>query len=320
MIGIIGAGRFGTALALSLAGAGREVRLWGRDDARMSQMRAARQSPYFAQPLPERLAPVSALCTLRGAQAILLVIPAQALRGFLAATPDLPLAPYVLCAKGVERGTGALQSEVLRDFAPQADLAVLSGPGFADELCAGKPTALTLASEDPALAQRLQRLLSAPNLRLYRAHDVTGVQLGGALKNIIAIACGIAIGAGLGESARAALMTRGFAEMRRIAMALGAEAETLTGLSGFGDLVLTACSPLSRNFSHGLEIGRLGGLPEAAAGTIEGVASAAAVAEDAVKRGLDLPITQAVARITKGALSPNAALAALLTRPLKEED
>jgi glycerol-3-phosphate dehydrogenase (NAD(P)+) len=302
MIGVIGAGAFGTALATVEARAGRAVTLWSR------------RAPARA---PEGVAATCDLAALAGAEALLLVLPAQATGPFLAAhAAVLPPAPLVLCAKGIEAGTLRLQSEIAAAAPPGRKLAVLTGPGFAAEIAAGLPTALTLACADPALGPALQRALATPRLRLYLTDDMIGAQLGGALKNVTAIACGAAEGAGLGQSARAALMTRGFAEIARLAAALGARTETIAGLSGLGDLALSCASALSRNFALGLALGRGRPLP---GGTVEGVATARAACELGARRGVDLPIAAAVADALDGRLTVAAAMEALLARPLKEE-
>ena len=249
---------------------------------------------------------------------LLLAVPMQALAQVLR-----PLAPrlggrsLVACCKGVELGSGRLPDAVIRDTVPGARAAVLSGPSFAVDIAAGLPTALTLAASDEATATALQRSLSTPVLRLYRTTDLTGVGLGGALKNVIAIACGMAIGAGLGESARAALMTRGYAEIQRLALAHGARPETLAGLSGFGDLVLTCTSEKSRNYGFGLRLGQSGRTDTTA--TTEGIATARATAAMARAEGLDMPITAAIAAVLDGDWTVREAADALLARPLRPE-
>jgi glycerol-3-phosphate dehydrogenase (NAD(P)+) len=247
---------------------------------------------------------------------ILMVIPSQQLSGFLASN-DLPKScPLVLCAKGVEQETTRLQTVIARAHVPNP-LAVLTGPGFANDIAKGKPTAMTLACDNMILGRELQSELSTQNLRLYLTDDMVGAQLGGALKNVYAIGCGIVIGAGLGDSARAALMTRGFAEMTRLAAALGAKAETLTGLSGLGDLVLTATSPLSRNFSFGLNVGSGQGFETGA--TVEGIATAQAVCALADNHNVEMPIAQTVAQVLGGRLTVTQGLDQLMSRPLKKE-
>ncbi len=296
-IGIIGAGAFGSALAVAYGHSGLDVALW------------ARAKP-FERNYPPTVSHVSNLEDLAGSEAILLVLPAQKTGVFLEEN-TLPDAPLVLCAKGIDAGSGLLQSQIAAAHC-KAHLSVLTGPGFANEIAAHLPTALTLAGGNAAQ----QALLSTDRLRLYRTDDLIGAQAGGALKNVIALACGMAIGAGLGESARAALLTRGFAEMQRLGVALGARAETFQGLSGLGDLALTCASAQSRNFAQGLAFGRGNGHT---GGTVEGLATAQVAAELAIKLGVEAPITAAVAEVVAGRASLGEAMEALLARPLKEE-
>ncbi len=311
MIGVIGAGAFGSALAAVETRAGRAVTLWGRN-ADPRELEARR-----GVAMPEGLRVSDDLAALAGAEVLLLVLPAQVTAGFLARhAGELPAVPIVLCAKGIATADFRLQSEIAQAALPGRALAVLTGPGFADEIARDLPTALTLACAEPGLGRSLQRLLSTPRLRLYLTDDVTGAQLGGALKNVVAIACGMVEGAGLGHSARAALMTRGFAEMVRLAVAMGARAETLAGLSGLGDLSLTCNSRQSRNFA----LGRALGLGEARpGGTVEGVATARAACQLGAAHGVELPIAAAVADVLDGTLTLGEAIGALLARPLKEE-
>jgi len=310
VIGVIGAGAFGTALAIAEGLAGREVVLWARDPAA-----AGARLPGAA--LPPGLRRTGDLGALAGAEALLLVLPAQATGGFLAARgAALPEGPLVLCAKGIDAASLRLQSEIAAAALPDRPLAVLTGPGFAAEIAAGLPTALTLACADPGLGRRLQAALSTPRLRLYLSDDVVGAQLGGALKNVVAIACGLVDGARLGHSARAALMTRGFAEMTRLAAALGARPETLAGLSGLGDLSLTCNSGLSRNFALGQALGAGKRRP---GGTVEGVATARAACELGLRRGVELPVAAAVADVLDEGMTVGDAMEALLARPLREE-
>ena len=229
---------------------------------------------------------------------------------------ELPDAPLVVCAKGVDARGQRLQTGIAAVYLPGRALAALTGPGFAAEIAAGLPTALTLACADPDLGRELQALLSTRRLRLYLTDDLTGAQLGGALKNVVAIACGIAEGARLGHSARAALMTRGFAEMTRLAVAMGARPETLAGLSGLGDLSLTCNSSQSRNFALGQALGAGAARP---GGTVEGVATARAACQLGARTGVELPIAAAVADVLDGALTVEGAMEALLARPLREE-
>jgi len=311
VIGVVGAGAFGTALAVVEARAGRRVTLWGRGAAGPPATGA--RLPGLA--LPPEVALTGDLGALAGAEAVLLALPAQASAGFLAERgAELPDAPLVLCAKGIDARNFRLQSEIAAS--PGRALAALTGPGFASEIARGLPTALTLACADARLGARLQAALATPVLRLYLSEDIIGAQLGGALKNVVAIGCGMVEGAGLGHSARAALMTRGFAEMVRLAVAMGARAETLAGLSGLGDLSLTCNSPQSRNFALGQALGIGGALPT---GTVEGVATARAACQLAAARGVELPIAMAVADVLDGRATLERAIEALMARPLKEE-
>lgn len=318
MIGVAGAGAFGTALAIAEAAEGREVRLWGRDPAAMAAAQASRATPHLpGATLPPTLRATASLADLAGAEALLLVVPAQATAGFLAEHgAELPEAPLVLCAKGIDARDFRLQSQIAAAALPQATVAALTGPGFAGEIAAGLPTALTLACADAATGRRLQAALSTARLRLYLTGDVIGAELGGALKNVVAIGCGLIEGARLGASARAALMTRGFAEMTRLATALGARPETLSGLSGLGDLSLTCGSTQSRNFRLGQALGAGEARP---GGTVEGVATARAACRLAAEHGIELPIAAAVADVLAGTLTVEGAMTALLARPLKSE-
>lgn len=319
-IGVIGAGAFGTGLASALAMSDSKVVLWGRNADQMTAMDRDRCNARYLPDadLPAALMPTSDLNDLAGCDAVLLVTPAQQLRGFLDGHNLSGLnCPLVLCAKGIEQGTGLLQSQVLSAQPGDTACAVITGPGFAAEIAVGKPTALTLACADDMLGTHLQSLLSTQSLRLYLTNDVAGSQLGGALKNVYAIACGIAQGADLGESARAALMTRGYAEMSRLAHAMGAEPETLVGLSGFGDLVLTCTSGQSRNFTYGFGLGQGDGLSTTK--TVEGIATAKATVALADKFGMDMPVARTVAAVLEQNLTIKQALADLMSRPLKKE-
>lgn len=316
MIGVAGAGAFGTALAVSLARDGRQVRLWARNAAHVSEMAATRRNdarlPGVA--LPETVTVTADSDALAGAEALLLALPMQALSGFLDGPGRGLSAPWaVACCKGVDLKTLTGPAELIGRLRPDLRAAILTGPSFAADIARGLPTALTLAGGDAGL----QHLLSTPALRLYRSDDVTGAELGGALKNVIAIAAGVVIGAGLGDSARAALMTRGYAEMLRLALALGARPETLAGLSGFGDLVLTCTSAQSRNFRFGQALGAGQGFDPAV--TVEGVATARAVAGMARTMGLDLPVTTMIAALVEQRITLAGAIQALMSRPLKQE-
>lgn len=319
-IGIIGAGAFGTALGCALALGGRHVDLWGRNPGAIAEMAKTRrnQARLPEATLPKNLFPTSDLSDLARADAVLLVVPAQQLRGFLS-EHDLSgfNCPLVLCAKGIETGSGKTQEEILLQALPGATAAIATGPSFATDICAGKPTALTIACKQADTGEALQNLLSTPTLRLYLTDDTTGAQLGGALKNVIAIACGIVAGAELGESARAALMTRGFAEMSRLARAMGARSDTLVGLSGLGDLALTCSSAQSRNFAFGMDFGQQGKITTTK--TVEGIATARAAVELGLGHKVDLPIATTVANVLEGKSTVTEAIEALMSRPLKQE-
>jgi glycerol-3-phosphate dehydrogenase (NAD(P)+) len=315
-VAVLGAGAFGTALAIVMAANGRPTTLWGRSGPGMAALIANRENEAHLPGvrLPADLSATDDLARLPAGAVVLLAVPTQSLRGLLVAHADrLAGHGLVACCKGVERGTGLFPTEVIAHVLPGARSAVLTGPSFAADIAAGKPTALTLATAKGG--EDLQRLLSPPGLRLYLSHDPIGAQLGGALKNVIAIAAGIAIGAGLGESARSALMTRGFAEMGRYAASRSARRETLFGLSGFGDLVLTCTSTQSRNLRHGLAIGA--GKATDPAATVEGVMTAHAVAE--AGEDIDLPVTRMVSAVLKGEVVLSEAIAALMARPLRHE-
>jgi glycerol-3-phosphate dehydrogenase (NAD(P)+) len=323
VIGVAGAGAWGVALANAAAAAGRAAILWGRDEARMRAIAKARRSERLPNvDLAPAVEATSDLGELARCDAILLATPAQSSREIalrLAAAPGS--APLVSCAKGIERGTHALMTEVLAEAAPNRRRAILSGPSFAADVAAGLPTALTLASSDEELALALCNSLRGPTLRLYHSTDVRGVEIGGAAKNVLAIACGVAEGRGLGASAVAALVARGFAELRRFGEAFGARGSTLMGLSGLGDLVLTCSSPQSRNFAFGQALGRGESAAEAGAGRlVEGMFTAQALIELARDRGVDMPIADCVQGLIEGSLDVKAAMSALLARPPKGEE
>jgi glycerol-3-phosphate dehydrogenase (NAD(P)+) len=313
MIGIAGAGAFGTALAVALATDGRRVALWGRDAA----LRASRSSPRLpGVTLPASVELPETVSDLAEFPIVLLALPMQQLRGFLGGEGAALLArDLVACCKGIDLATLCGPSRVMAEAGAQGATAVLTGPSFAADIARGLPTALTLACDGPQAAS-LQAALSTATLRLYRTTDEIGAELGGALKNVIAIAAGVVIGAGLGDSARAALVTRGYAEMLRLALSLGARAETLAGLSGLGDLILTCTSAQSRNFAHGLALGS--GRPAAQA-TVEGVATAEAAVRLAQARGLEMPVAAMVAELVGGRIDVETAVRQLMSRPLREE-
>ncbi len=319
-VAVLGAGAFGTALAVALARGDQKVALWARDPAQARAMASSRQNAarLAGVTLPPGVTPTADLAQAARADVLLLAVPMQALAAFLAQDSALWTGkPLVACCKGVDLGSGLGPAGVIAARAPGAIPALLSGPSFAVDIAAGLPTALTLAVADETAARLLQSRLSTPVLRLYRSADLAGVELGGALKNVIAIACGMTIGAGLGESARAALLTRGHAEMLRLALARGARRETLAGLSGLGDLVLTCTSEKSRNFAYGLRLGRAGQADVTA--TTEGIATARAVDTLAGRDGVDMPITHAIAAVLNGRASVAEAAEALLARPLRPE-
>lgn len=318
-IGVIGSGAFGTALAISLAGKG-VVHLWSRSDeqARLMQETRKNMARLPGVNLPENLVISSDLDTVSNQRILLLAVPMQQLRSLLISHGDL-LSSRILvaCCKGIELDSGLGPVAVIAETAPSARAGLLTGPSFAHDIARGLPTALTLACANANLGKSLQQSLTTANLRLYRTTDTIGAELGGALKNVMAIACGAVIGAGLGDSARAAVMTRGYAEMVRMAKALGARAETLAGLSGFGDLVLTCTSEQSRNYRLGLAIGQ--GKPFDPSITVEGAATARAVAAQSLKMKLDMPITHSVVGLLDQTTTMTGAMAQLLARPLKEE-
>jgi glycerol-3-phosphate dehydrogenase (NAD(P)+) len=298
---VLGAGAFGTALAAALLRDGRTPSLHARNPA----------AHPAAQPAVQPLT-----APLTSGAAVLLAVPAPATAALLDTVRLPPDAAAVICAKGISGPGSLLQSEIVAACHP-GPVAVLTGPSFAAEIRRGLPTALTLACADPDIGRRLQAALSTPALRLYLTTDVTGAQLGGALKNVVAIACGIATGARLGESARAALMTRGFAEMVRLGTAMGGRADTFAGLSGLGDLALTCASPMSRNFAAGLALGQGGG--PASGVTVEGTGTARAVLGLAARHGVEMPIAAAVAAVLDGSTGVAEAMAGLLARPQRSE-
>ena len=317
MISVLGAGAFGTSLAIALSRDGAPVTLWSRNPDEADAMQTTRQSGARLPDvtLPENL---SATSDLEAALSdiILLAVPTKALADLLAQLPRSQSA-MVACCKGVDPKTGFGPTQMIKSAHPDMPPAILTGPSFAADISRGLPTALVLASADDAHGAHLQNMLTRPLLRLYRTTDVTGAELGGALKNVVAIAAGIAIGAGLGDSARASVISRGFAELTRYGVAKGAKPETLNGLSGLGDLVLTCTSPKSRNFSAGLTLGQ-GQRPDPQA-TIEGMITADAVAREANAKGLDLPLITATAAVINGELDIQSAINTLMSRPVGEE-
>ncbi|MDG1471271.1 MAG: NAD(P)-dependent glycerol-3-phosphate dehydrogenase [Ascidiaceihabitans sp.] len=318
-ISVLGAGAFGTALAIAISRE-TDVVLWGRDAEHVAEMQASRQN---AKRLPDALLPTQLTVTddLNVAcrnDVILLAVPMQKLAGFVQSHRQiLSSKALVACCKGVDQSSGLGPVETIAKHVPDAKSAILTGPSFAADIAKGLPTALTLACADEDVGEALQQAISTPALRLYRTTDTTGAALGGAFKNVIAIACGVAMGAGLGESARAALMTRGFAEMTRLAQSRGGLPATLVGLSGFGDLTLTCTSNQSRNYQLGLALGAGQEFDDRI--MVEGAATARALRDVAIAQNIDLPITVTIAAILDKTLDVRAAMAALLSRPLKEE-
>ncbi len=326
-IGIIGGGAWGSALALTLRRAGREVVLWAREAEVVAAINRDHVNPLFLPGVtldPGIVATTELGEAARGVDALLLVAPAQHLRALATVLArHLPAGlPLVICVKGIEEGSGALMTEVVAEMLPAAPLAVLSGPTFAGEVARGLPTAVTLASGDRALGERLIVALGTRSFRPYLADDLIGAQIGGAVKNVLAIACGIVRGRGLGDNARAALITRGLAEMVRLARAKGGRPETLMGLCGLGDLVLTCTGPQSRNQSLGVALGEGRALADILAerrSVAEGVTSAAAAAALALRLGIDMPITAAIDAILHHGAAIDQAIAGLLARPFKSE-
>lgn len=326
-VGIVGTGAFGTALATITAQTGRAAVIYGRDPARIAEINERRTNTQYLPDvrLPDTISASSDPGALAVCDIILIAVPAQATRNVtleLAAT--LRRGVYIVaCAKGIEQETGASQATILTETLPHRPLAVLSGPGFAADIAKGLPTAVTIAAYAPETARYVADRLATPSFRPYASTDVTGVELGGALKNVIAIACGVVAGRRLGESARATLITRGLAEMMRLADAFDAERQTLMGLSGLGDLVLTATSLQSRNTRFGVALGEgrsVGELLDAGMPLAEGAHTAGIAAELAARHGVDMPITSAVAAVIAGTLSVDEAIAGLVTRPLKSEN
>jgi glycerol-3-phosphate dehydrogenase (NAD(P)+) len=322
-IGVAGAGAWGVALANVAARAGRRVILWGRGAEAMRDLAKTRQSPHLpGVTLASDIVVSANIDALAPCEAALVVVPAQATRGVAKHWPRIRpgAAPLVACAKGIELGADLFMTEVLAEAAPGHPCAILSGPSFAADVAAGLPTAVTLACADEARARALALSLNSANFRLYHSDDVRGVEIGGAAKNVLAIACGIASGLGLGPSAGAALIARGFAELSRFGAAFGARPQTLMGLSGLGDLVLTCTSPQSRNFAFGLALGRGANAAEAAAGKLaEGATTVGALLEMARARNIEMPIASSVEAAIAGDEDMRAIVGKLLARPAKAE-
>lgn len=320
MIAVLGSGAFGTALAISIARNGGPVVLWAHDAEHVAQMREMRENARRLPgvKLPDNITITADLGDIDDAAPCLLAVPMQKLRMILQThETTLRTRTLVACCKGIDLATGLGPTQTIAQILPNAIPAILTGPSFAADIARGLPTALTLACRDKEVRISLQQCLTTPNLRIYRSADTIGAELAGALKNVIAIACGVVIGARLGDSARAALMTRGYAEMQRMAIALGAQPETLSGLSGFGDLTLTCGSQQSRNFRFGHSLGQ--NEPFDPNVTVEGAATARAALIRAKAMQIDMPITAAVVALLDGDVDVARAMDMLLNRPLKEE-
>lgn len=325
-IGVLGGGAWGTALAHSACLAGRSVTLWTREPDIAAAINTAHENTTFLPGISihPSLKATSNLEEMANNDAILLVVPAQFVRPVTEtlAKHIAKSTPLIICAKGIETSSSKLMSEVIEDTIPDATLAVLSGPSFASDVAKGLPTAVTLATKDEELGKALAASLNHSALRPYWTNDLIGVQIGGAVKNVLAIAAGIVMGKELGASAHASLITRGFAELNRFAIHQGADKHTLQGLSGLGDLILTCSSPQSRNYSLGAALGQgqsLDDILKQRRSVSEGVYTAEAVAKLAKEQGIAMPISQAVAKIVKGDISIDDAIATLLSRPLKAE-
>ena len=323
-IAVLGGGAWGTALANVTARSGRKVTLWEHEAANAEQLAQQRESRFLpGVRIEDAVAVTRDLAEAARAEAILLVVPAQAMRSVVKAlAPAIaPRTPIIACAKGIEHGTHKFMTEVIAECAPDATPAILSGPSFAADVARGLPTAVTLAAHEETLAADLARALASRTFRPYQSSDVRGVEVGGAAKNVLAIASGIVTGRGLGASASAALTTRGFAELVRFGRALGARTETMMGLSGLGDLILTCSSPQSRNFSFGINLGK--GLAtrdiHGKTGLAEGAFTAPVLLEMARERKVDMPISSAVAAVLAGHMSVDEAIESLLARPLRSE-
>ncbi len=325
-IGIVGAGAWGTALAVALRRAGRNVALWSHEPEVVASITVSRENAQFLPGirLDCCVRPTTDPATVTATDAVLLVTPAQHLRSVCRtlAPSWRPGLAAVICAKGIEAETGKLMAEVVAEELPEAAIAVLSGPTFAIEVARGLPTAVTLAASDPALGQTLVEAIGSATFRPYLSDDIVGTQVGGAVKNVLAIACGIVEGRGLGDNARAALITRGLTELTRFAVARGGKAETLMGLSGLGDLILTASSAQSRNYSLGLALGEGRALAEvmgARVSVTEGVWTAGIVVRAAAQYGIDMPIAAAVDSVINHGAGVDEAIDALLSRPFRTE-
>jgi glycerol-3-phosphate dehydrogenase (NAD(P)+) len=322
-IGVVGGGAWGTALAQVAAYGGRDTLLWAMEDAVVSAVNHTHENPVYLKgcKLDPAIRATTSFSELGECEAWIVVTPAQHMRAVLSRMP-CPNMPLILCSKGIEEGSGKMLHEVAHEVCPTSPIAVLSGPSFAHEVADGLPTAVTLACEDQDLAKRLRERLSSPAFRIYLSDDVVGAEVGGAVKNVLAIACGIAEGRNLGQNARAALIARGFMEMTRFALAQGARRETLAGLAGLGDLVLTCSSTSSRNFSLGKGIGEGRPVAELMADrttVAEGAFTAPVLARIARDMGVEMPIVFAVDALISGAAGVDEVLEQLLTRPPRAE-
>ncbi len=325
-VGIVGAGAWGTALAAVARRAGRDVLLWAHESETVSAINDTHCNETYLPSiaLDPAIEATSRLGDLARCDMLLLVTPAQHLRGIADALKPLVRArqPLVICSKGIEQKTGRFMSQIAAELLPETEIAVLSGPSFAGDVARGLPAAVTLATAQEDLGRALSHAISVPPFRCYWSNDVLGAEIGGAVKNVYAIAAGIVVGKRLGASARAGLVTRSFAEMARFGVAFGATLETLIGLSGLGDLVLTCGSDQSRNMSLGRALGEGATVQEALSRRLtvtEGVATAQAMVEVAGARGIELPIAESVHAIVTGQTTVTAAIGALLARPLRSE-
>jgi glycerol-3-phosphate dehydrogenase (NAD(P)+) len=323
-LAIVGGGSWGLALASAALRAGRDVTVWIRDRAAAETLKQTRESPRLpGVRIDDRVGVTASLEDAARCDALLLAVPAQALREAAQALDPLVTngMPAIACAKGIERGTRKFMTEVIAEAMPRATPAILSGPSFASDVVRGLPTAVTLAAKEEKVAANLARALGSATFRPYHATDLRGVEIGGAAKNVLAIAAGIVSGRGLGASAAAALTTRGFAELMRFGRALGARPETLTGLSGLGDLILTCSTPQSRNYSLGLALGRGLSPMEAIAktGLAEGVYTASVLSDMARAHAIDMPVAAAVADVLAGDVTVDEAIGRLMTRPFRAE-
>ncbi|MBM3530714.1 MAG: NAD(P)-dependent glycerol-3-phosphate dehydrogenase [Alphaproteobacteria bacterium] len=323
-IAVLGGGAWGTALAMTAARAGRKVTLWEHDAVNAERLAKQRESRFLpGVRIEDGIAVTRELSDAARAEAILLVVPAQVLRQVATSLSALiaPGTPLIACAKGIEHGSRKFMTEIVEECAPKAAPAILSGPSFAADVARGLPTAVTLAADDEATAAALSQALATPRFRPYQSTDRRGVEVGGAIKNVLAIASGIVTGRGLGASASAALTTRGFGELVRFGRAHGGKTETMMGLSGLGDLILTCSSPQSRNFSFGVNLGRGDKIGEihGKTGLAEGAFTAPVLLDMARERGVDMPIASAVADVLADRLSVGEAIDSLLARPVGAE-